>query len=123
MEINEEKHRSFQKKLVANARAIISNQIGLPLGCLKMGARITWLQEYEEINYPVFEAYNSESSVVAVGSERLNCSRDALRRYDKVLDELSLKYKEEVIDSCFEIISRFETNKKKGSMVVKPKNR
>jgi hypothetical protein len=77
-----------------------------------MGARLHWLQEYEEINYPVFDAYNSESSSVAIGSERLNCSRDALRRYDEVLDELNLRYKEDVIDSCFEIISRFDIAKK-----------
>ena len=98
--------------MVANARAIISNQIGLPLGCLKMGARILWLREYEEVSYPVFEKYNSESTSVPVGSERLNCSRDALRRYDKVLDELNLRYKEDIIGSCFDIISKFDPPKK-----------
>jgi hypothetical protein len=109
---NKEKQSTFRKKLVANARAIISNQIGLPLGCLKMGARVEWLQEYEAINYPVFAAYNKESSSVPVGSERLDCSRDELRRHDAVLDELNSRYKEQVIDACFEIISRFDQGKK-----------
>ena len=30
-------------KMVSNARAIISNQIALPLGCLKMNRIIVWL--------------------------------------------------------------------------------
>ena len=112
LEINEEKHRSLLAKLVANARDIVSYQIGLPLGCMKMGARLSWLKEFEDLDYPVFEGYNSESSSVPVGSERLLRSRDELRRYDTVLDELSLKYKEDVIDACFEIISKFGVSKK-----------
>lgn len=78
-----------------------------------MGARLEWLREYEEeLNFPVFAAYNSESSSVPIGSERLNCSRDELRRHDAVLDELNLKYKEKVIDACFEIISKFDLVRK-----------
>ncbi len=76
-----------------------------------MGSRITWLQAYEEVDYPVFIEYNRKASSVPVGAERLSCSRDDLRRHDKVLEELSLKYREAVIDSCFEIISRFDAPK------------
>lgn len=111
MGTNEEKQRTYRNKLVANARAIISNQVGLPLGCLKMEARISWLQEFEEVSYPVFKVYNSESSAVPIGSERLNCSREALRRYDEILDDLYRRYKEEVIDACFEIISTYGVSK------------
>jgi hypothetical protein len=72
-----------------------------------MTARISWLQEFEDVSYPVFEAYNSESSAVAIGSERLNCSREAIRRYDQILDDLNRRFKEEVLDACFEIISKY----------------
>ena len=112
MVIDKEKQQNFRRKLVANARAIISNQIGLPLGCRKMDVRIVWLREFEEVNYSVFEAYNRESSSVPIGSERLNCSREAIRKYDEVLDELNSRYKEAVIDACFEIISKFDVTKK-----------
>ena len=102
------------KKLVSNARAIISNQISLPLGSLKMKG-ILWLinqiEPLTEIDLKVFSEYNSKSTNFVIGTERLYCEREFLRNQDKLLDELTIQYKDRLIDKCFEIVEKFSTSK------------
>jgi hypothetical protein len=103
--MNDQKHHSFKKQLVANARAIISYQVGLPLGCQKMSKILYWLKPYEALDF--FERYANATRELPTSSERLHCSREALRRYDRKLVAINLEYREEVLDTCFEIVDRF----------------
>lgn len=105
--MNEERHRSLIKQLVANARAIISYQVGLPFGVVRMQKILTWLRPFEVLDFPVFERYRAATLDLPTSSERLHCSRDALRRYDERLVAINLEYREEILDTCFEIIERF----------------
>jgi len=105
--MNEERHRSLIKQLVANARAIISYQVGLPLGVVRMHKILTWLGPFEVLDFPVFERYRAATLDLPTSSERLQCSREALRRYDERLVAINLEYREEILDTCFEIIERF----------------
>ena len=105
--MNEERHRSLIKQLVANARAIISYQVGLPFGVVRMGRILSWLKPFEVLDYPVFEDYANATRELPTGSERLHCSREALRRYDEKLVAINLEYREAILDTCFEIIDRF----------------
>ena len=103
-------HESRIKSLVSNARAIISNQTTIPLGALRMERILYSINEIEplaEIDLNVFVEYNSKSSNFVIGSERIHCEREFLRNQDRLLDELTSEYKEELIDKCFEIIERF----------------
>jgi hypothetical protein len=96
------------KKLVSNARAIISNEIGISVGCLKMIRIIAWLEPHEVIlNYPVFEDYSEAIIAIPSGKERLNCSREALRRYDEQLLPINSQYHDRIIDACFGIMKTF----------------
>jgi hypothetical protein len=105
--MNEERHRSLIKQLVANARAIISYQVGLPFGCARMSKILYWLESFEKLDFPIFKLYAAATLEIPTGSERLHCARDALRRYDQKLVAINLEYREEVLDTCFEIIERF----------------
>jgi len=105
--MGEQKHQSLLNQLVANARAIISYQIGLPLGCDKMRKILYWLTPYEVLDYPVFERYTKATRELPTSSARLYCSREALRRYDERLVAINLEYREEVLDVCFDIIERY----------------
>ena len=105
--MNEERHRSLIKQLVANARAIISYQVGLPFGCARMSKILYWLEPFEVLDFPVFKQYAAATFEIPTGPERLHCTRDALRRYDQKLVALNLEYREDVLDTCFEIIERF----------------
>jgi hypothetical protein len=106
--MNEQARDSYLRKLVANARAIISYQVGLPFGCVKMSRLLTWLgDEGGELDFPVFGQYLSEVCEIPTGPERLGCSRAALRRYDERLVPINLEYRERIIDACFSIVERF----------------
>ena len=109
--MNEQKRDSYFRRLVANARAIISYQVGLPVGCVKMDRLLTWLEhEGEKLDFPVFGEYLEQVREIPTGSERLECSRAALRRYDGRLVPVNLKYKERIIDACFDIAERFDAD-------------
>ena len=106
--MNEQKRVSYLRKLVANARATISYQVGLPVGCVKMERLMVWLgTEGEKLSFPVFGEYLLKVREFPTGSERLECSRAALRRYDERLVPINLEYRERIIDACFEIVERF----------------
>lgn len=105
--MGEQEHQSLIKKLVGNARAIVSYQIGLPLGCQKMRKILHWLSPYEALDYPVFDEYVNATHDLPTSSERLNCSREALRRYDERLVAINLQHRERVLDACFDIIERY----------------
>jgi hypothetical protein len=110
--MNEQKRASYFRKLVANARAIISYQVGLPVGCVKMTQLLYWLEtEGERLDLPIFREYLDKVRDIPTGSERLECSRAALRRYDERLVPINLEYREPVIDACFDIIGRFAAAK------------
>jgi hypothetical protein len=110
--MNEEKRDSYFRKLVANARAIISYQVGLPVGCVKMTHLFYWLEnEGEKLDYPIFGEYLEKVRDIPTGSERLGCSRAALRRYDERLVPVNLEYRERIIDACFAIVERFAMGK------------
>jgi hypothetical protein len=110
--MNEQKRNSYFRKLVANARAIISYEVGLPLGCVKMNRLLTWL-EYEgsKLDFPVFREYLDNVRALPIGPERLESSRAALRRYDERLVPINLEYRERIIDTCFDIIERYRESK------------
>ena len=110
-----EKHREANrvqhiKKLVANARAIITNQIGIPLGVLKMDNIMTWIRNIRpltEIDIEIFSEYMRQASGLPIGTERLQYNKDYLKQQDVILDELTSNYKDRIIDKCFEIIEKF----------------
>ena len=109
--MNKEQHESYIRKLVANARAIISYQVGLPLGCIKMSGILTWLSRYEKLDYPIFRDYLRETLGLPLGTERLRWNRESLREYDERLVAINLAYREQIIDTCFEIIEKYKTAK------------
>ena len=106
-----EKHRVHHiKKLASIARAIITNQIGLPLGMLRMGTTLTQIHSIRpitEIDLEIISEFNSKASGLPIGMERLSYNRDFLKKQDVILDELCSKYKDPVIHKCFEIIDKF----------------
>ncbi len=108
----EQKRDSYFRKLVANARAIISYQVGLPVGCVKMNRLLYWLEnESEKLDFPIFGEYLEKVREIPTASERLECSRAALRRYDERLVPVNLEYRERIIDACFDIVERYDAGK------------
>ena len=88
-EHNHPKRDNYIKKLVSNARAIISNQIDLA----------------------VFSEYRTKTKDLPLGTERLSYNLTYLKQQDKQLDELTKHYKDKIIEKCFEIIAVFGNKK------------
>ncbi len=106
--LNPQQHQSLIRKLVANARAIISYQVGLPVGCVKMDKILIWLAPFEKLGYTIFSDYLNDTKGLPIGTERLQWNRESLRKYDERLIQINLKYREKIIDNCFEIIEKYK---------------
>ena len=50
--INPQLHESLIRKLVANSRAIISDQIGISMGGVRMDRILYGLAQFEKLEYP-----------------------------------------------------------------------
>lgn len=108
IEQRENGKRKLLRKFVANAQNIISNEVGLSVGAEKMTRYIIWLEQIGvTVNFPVFEQYENAIVAIPAGKERLNCSREALRRYDENLYPINLQYHDRIIDACFEIVETY----------------
>ncbi len=104
------KRKNQIEKLVSNARAIISNEIALPLGSHKMEKIIGWIVDIEpikEIDLKVFSDYNNQASDYPIGVDRLGYNINYLLELDVKLDDLTTYFKPTIIKKCFEIINEF----------------
>lgn len=112
--MNEQTHQSLIRKLVANARAIITEEIGLSIGCSKMDKILFWLEPFEKINIEnivIFKKYDEESRFIPSGTARLYCSKEAFQKYDDALNSVNHKYRTKLMEVCFEIIEKYSVKK------------
>jgi hypothetical protein len=111
---NQETVQNNVKKLVSNAKAILTNQIALPLGVRKMNKIRYWInqsQSIRNIDFKIFDDFNNMIKGCPVGSERLLWAQDALKVQDKIVDNASAIYKEGILEKCFEIIETLDSKK------------
>jgi hypothetical protein len=101
---NPSKSVSYLKKLVSAARAIVTYQVGLPVGCIRVRRTLFWLRPYRELSYPVFDEYLQALSALPISSERLQWNREALREADKKLEAVSRRFRDDIFEACYEII-------------------
>ncbi|HVU27823.1 MAG TPA: hypothetical protein VHG71_08830 [Verrucomicrobiae bacterium] len=108
MENHLEKQRKVNlKKLVSNARAIVTYQIGIPFGCRRMNGILFRLKS---LNYPVFEEYRAATQELPTGSERLRWDRKILKQKDIELEAINKKFRETIFDACYEIIDSYSNS-------------
>ena len=113
-ELDEINRENQIKKLVSNARAIISNEIGIPIGSLKMERIILWINDIKpltEIQLDVFTSYNNQTNEYPIGVDRLGYNKDYLLELDVKLDEITHSFKKLIIEKCFEIIQKYGKQK------------
>ncbi len=104
---NPPKSASYSKKLVSAARAIVTYQVGLPVGCTRAQRALIWLRPHQELDYPVFDKYLQSLSALPISSERLEWNREALREADKKLEALSRRFRDYIFQACYEIIDSY----------------
>lgn len=106
--------KSLQKKLVSNSRAILLGHISMPLGSLKMGNIITWIEQIKpitEIDLKVFSDYNNQTSDYPIGEDRMRYNAKFLAELDIKLDNVTSYFKKEIEERCLDIIEKFAAEK------------
>jgi hypothetical protein len=103
---NDQSHQALPRRLVSNARAIITYQVGLPVGCIRMRRLLFWPKPRRELNFPVFEAYLAAVRDFAIGHERLEWNRKALFEQDQRLEEINREFRDPVDQACHDIVKQ-----------------
>ena len=104
---NPSKRDSAARKVVAVARSIVTYEIGLPLGCIRMSRTLSWLKPYETGLSTIFEEYLREVQSLPLTSERLRWDRSVLQEKDKVLEVTNQRFRDRFFDTCWALIDRF----------------
>ena len=98
---------SAARKVVAVARSIVTYQIGLPAGCLRM-SRIYYPLARHETDLPtVFAEYLKEVRELPLTSERLLWNRSVLHEKDKLLEATNQIFRDRIFEACWTLIDRF----------------
>jgi hypothetical protein len=93
------------KKLVSNAKAILTNQIGLPLGVRRMTRIQTSIfPPLTNIDLKVFDDIDFKIKNCPIGTDRLLWDKNALMKQDELIYEVLASYRNGIINKCFEII-------------------
>lgn len=110
-QFDQNKRNSDIKKLVSNAKAVLSHQRAIPLGCQTMTKILYWINQtgpITEIDLSVFSKYDNEVDDLPIGTERLSYNKDYLIEQDIDLDIITMRYKTQIIEKCFEIIKNYD---------------
>src|SRR5438067_983704 len=99
---NPDKRTSFLRKLVSTARSVVTYQVGLPLGCIRLNGILGWLQPHERLDYPVFAEYLDATRDLPIGSERLHWNHEALRERDVRLEAINQEFRDRVFEACYD---------------------
>ncbi len=107
----EVKRTRLIRKMRSNAIAIITNQISIHSGCIKMNYfidRIGEIEPFKNMGLKVFKDFYEAFSVYPIENERQNYNKEFLVHLDIKLKVVDDKYKPQIIEKCKEIIEKFE---------------
>jgi hypothetical protein len=88
------------RRVTANARAIITFEVGVPLGCTRMSRLFTWLKPRRDFDFPVFDEYLNAVREFAIGQDRLKWNREALFQQDVQLEAVNAAFGDRIVVSC-----------------------
>ena|SRR5689334_20409024 len=103
---NPSKRDAAAKKVVSVARAVVTYQSGIAVGCQRMSRALIWLKAYEISLPAVFDEYLEETVGLPIGSERLEWDREALRHKDITLENINQRFRDRLFETCWTLIDR-----------------
>jgi hypothetical protein len=94
-------------KLIANAKDILTNQVGISLGVRKMNKLIAAIEpgQLPVVDLTVFQEFEKKIDGCPVGSERLLWERESLKKKDIIVDKVIRLYRDKIIDKCYELLA------------------
>ena len=110
MTLEEKERKRFINKMVSNARAIISNQVAIPLGVYKMNQIISWIEPYKvtnDLDVSIFRDYDLNIDDLPIGTERLQWNIEKLIEFEKNFDDANRIFKADILRKCRELIDTY----------------
>ena len=104
---NRSRHDAAAKKVVSAARALLTYQIGFPVGCQRLSRALAWLKPYETNLPTIFDDYLAETVGLPIGSERLEWDRKTLHQKDEALENINQRFRDPIFETCWTILDRF----------------
>lgn len=95
-----------KKQLVSAAKALLSLQIGISIGCVRISKVLHWLALQNDEQYRVFHQFNRETLGLPIGNERLLWAHPALLELDVKLAKIEDDFRPELLRACIAIISQ-----------------
>jgi hypothetical protein len=118
MELNGSNTRA-KTESVRTARAIVSGELGILEGCIRLAslAHDLILDWRIDADFVVFGAVASEVDNLPLGAVRSRWNLEALARADLAIERYTQVVKEQVLAACRNVISRFGTDEAGSSHV------
>ncbi|QJD80293.1 hypothetical protein [Spirosoma rhododendri] len=99
--------QAHTEKLISNARAILTNQIALPLGIHKMMKQLYWIEQIGPlpIDVSLLREYYQQIQDYPLGTDRLLWNPSKLIELDSAMELITQQYRAKLLWKCLEIIS------------------
>ena len=104
------KRESSRLAALEAADAVVSGRLGIIEGCRRLRELGLDLVPDARIDndFVVFDAVDSETDALPIGSARQHWEPAALHREDEKIEHAEAKYRDEVVAACRNLINRFK---------------
>ena len=96
-----------KKQLVSAAKALLSLQVGISIGCVRITKLLLRLGLQSDERYRVFHQFNQATLGLPIGNERLLWAHPALLEHDIKLAKIETDFRPKLLDACISIISQY----------------
>ncbi len=96
-----------KKQLVSAAKALLSLQVGISIGCVRISKVLTWLALQGDDRYRIFHQFNRATLGLPIGNDRLLWSHLALLEHDAKLAKIEAEFRPKLLSACIAIIGEY----------------
>ena len=96
-----------KKQLVSAAKALLSLQVGIGVGCIRINKLLYWLGLEGSEHGKIFKQFLDVTRDIPIGNERLHWLPQALLEQDAKLTKLEAKFRPAILSACVGIIASY----------------
>ena len=96
-----------KRQLVSAAKALLTLQVGIGVGCVRINKLLIWLRLDGNEEHQVFRQFIKAASGSPIGNERLLWATEALLQQDAVLTKVEARFRPTIMRACVNIIATY----------------
>jgi hypothetical protein len=96
-----------KRRLVSAAKALLSLQVGIGVGCVRINKILHWLLLQDDPRYQVFWQFIVATRSLPLGNERLHWAHSALLECDAKLATIEADFRPKILSTCIDIIDTY----------------